>query len=94
MSDINDRVKEIRLFLKLSQEEFGEAIGLSKSGISNIENGVRTVRNNYVRLICSEFCINEEWLRTGNGNPLDEDKYRLWDIPTDELVRELIRRWL
>ena len=31
-------MKEVRKRLNLSQEEFGNRIGLSKSGISNIEN--------------------------------------------------------
>lgn len=32
-------VKKIRVMNDLSQEEFGKRIGLSKSGVSNIENG-------------------------------------------------------
>ena len=43
---INDRFKELRKALGLSQEEFGNKIGLSKSGISNIESGTRNVTTN------------------------------------------------
>jgi transcriptional regulator with XRE-family HTH domain len=65
MNSVNARVKELRLERKLSQEEFGKAIGLSKSGVSNIENGTRAVRLNHIRLICSEFGVSESWLCEG-----------------------------
>lgn len=67
---MNTRIKELRSeFLNLSQEQFGERIGLSKSGISNIESGVRNVTDKHIKLICSEFDVREEWLRTGKGEP-------------------------
>ena len=64
---INDRFKELRKALGLSQEEFGNKIGLSKSGISNIESGTRNVTDKHIKLVCSEFPVNEEWLKTGEG---------------------------
>jgi len=64
---INDRFKELRKTLGLSQEEFGKKIGLSKSGISNIESGTRNVTDKHIKLVCSEFPVNEEWLKTGEG---------------------------
>lgn len=67
---MNERIKELRSeLLNLSQEQFGERIGLSKSGISNIESGVRNVTDKHIKLICSEFDVREEWIRTGNGDP-------------------------
>lgn len=65
MSTINERIKELRQNLHMPQEEFGKAIGLSKSGISNIESGVRSVRDAHIKLICSSFNVSENWLRTG-----------------------------
>ena len=62
---INDRVKEVRKNLNLSQEEFGNMIGLSKSGISNIEKGTRNVTSKHVKLICLTFDVDEYWLTTG-----------------------------
>jgi transcriptional regulator with XRE-family HTH domain len=74
LNPTNQRVKELRTKLKLSQEEFGNAIGLSKSGVSNIENGTRAVRNNHIRLIHSEFGVSEEWLRTGKDLAVETTK--------------------
>lgn len=65
MESINDRVKKLRLKLHMSQEEFGKAIGLSKSGISNIESGTRGIRDSHIKLLCSTFNVDETWLRTG-----------------------------
>ena len=67
---INDRFKELRKIFGLSQEELGNKIGLSKSGISNIESGKRNVTDKHIKLICSELPINEEWLRDGVGEPV------------------------
>lgn len=68
LESINERVKEVRKSLHLSQEEFGNRIGLSKSGISNIENGTRNVNPKHIKLICTIFDVNENWLTTGIDN--------------------------
>lgn len=65
MEEIKDRIIQLRKQLKLSQENFGKQIGLSKSGISNIENGTRTISNTHIKIICSTFGVSETWLRTG-----------------------------
>lgn len=91
---INERVKEVRKRLNLSQEEFGNRIGLSKSGISNIENGTRNVTPKHVKLIGMVFNINESWLM--NGEPDCEEEYvphrNLSDYSIDELLEEIRRR--
>lgn len=91
---INERVKEVRQKLNLSQEEFGNRIGLSKSGISNIENGIRNVTPKHVKLIGMVFNINELWLMT--GEPDCEEEYvphrNLSDYSTEELLAEIKRR--
>ena len=45
---INKRFKHLRDSLGISQEEFGKKIGLTRSGLSNIENGVRKVSDRHV----------------------------------------------
>lgn len=65
-----ERVKAIRKAKEMSMEQFGERIGnISKSTISNIENGNRNLTNLMLKSICSEFNVNEDWLRTGAGGP-------------------------
>ena len=62
---INDRVKEVRKNLSLSQEEFGNKIGLSKSGISNIENGTRNPSVNLLKRLADGMeCTSQQILDT------------------------------
>lgn len=65
---INERVKEVRKIHKMTLEQFGEHIGVTKATISRIENGNRTVTEQMIKSICREFNINEEWLRNGTGS--------------------------
>ena len=62
-----ERVKELRKHLGLTLEKFGERLGVQKSAVSKIERGETYLTETNVKLICREFGINEEWLRTGSG---------------------------
>lgn len=67
VSLLKERIKEVRKTLGLTLEEFGNKIGVTKTTISRIENGVNSVTNQMLISICREFGVNEEWLRTGEG---------------------------
>lgn len=69
METINNRFKQLRLACKKSQEEFGKILGLTKSGVSDIERGRRSVTNQHLIMLSNwtERKVNIEWLRTGNG---------------------------
>lgn len=65
---MNTRLKEIRKSLGLSQEKFGEKIGLKKNSLSQLENGINTITDRIINDVCREFYINPEWLRYGTGD--------------------------
>lgn len=67
MKSENERIKEVRKVLGLTQEKFGEKIGVKKNSLSNTETGVNAVSNQLRMAVCREFHVNEEWLRTGEG---------------------------
>ncbi len=69
---MNGRVRKVRKELNLTMEKFGSKLGVTRTAISNIENGNRSVTEQMLRLICKEYNVNEEWLRTGNGNMFAE----------------------
>lgn len=71
MESIGGRIKEIRKELGLSQEKFGARVKVTKAHISKIELTEDKPSDMLIRLICMEFNINEEWLRTGKGNKRD-----------------------
>lgn len=64
---MNERVKELRKALGLTLEKFGERVGVTKSGISKLERGERSVTDQMLISIVREFNVNEQWLRTGEG---------------------------
>lgn len=64
---INERVKAVRKALKLSQEAFGKAAGLSRSEIRNIEDALTNPKEKTIPILCAVHHINETWLRTGEG---------------------------
>ncbi len=67
---IGNRIELIRKNNNLSRRAFGEMFGVSESVIVNVEYD-RLKRPEQkealYKLICQEFDINEEWLRTGQG---------------------------
>lgn len=64
--EINDRIRKLRKTLNLTQKEFGERIGLKSNSIALIEGG-RNTSDQTIFAICREFGVNEQWLRTGEG---------------------------
>lgn len=63
-----ERVKKVRKSKEMSMEQFGERLGVQKSAISKIEKGDRGLTEQMLKAICREFNVNEEWLRTGDGD--------------------------
>ena len=63
---MNERIKELRAALKMSQEELGKWLGISKSGVSDIEVGRRSVTEQHI-LMLGMHDVNEHWLRDGTG---------------------------
>ncbi len=67
---IGNRIELIRKKKKLSRRAFAEKFGVSESVIVNIEFDrlkKPDQKETLYRLICQEFDINENWLRTGEG---------------------------
>lgn len=62
-----ERVKEIRKYLNLTMEKFGERLGVGKTAISKLENNERNLTDQMAISICREFNVSETWLRTGEG---------------------------
>ncbi|MEY8326757.1 helix-turn-helix transcriptional regulator [Lachnospiraceae bacterium 54-11] len=67
METIAERLKKIRTDLELNQIEFSKKIGVTNAHISRMEKGITIPSEALIKLICKEFCINEEWLKMGSG---------------------------
>ena len=66
-NSLSKRLVKIRETLKISQDELGTKIGISRFSVSNYESGKRNITERVIKDICREFDVNEEWLRTGEG---------------------------
>lgn len=64
---MNERLKELRTTLGITLEEFGKRIGITRSAVGHLEKGSRNLTEQTLKSICREFGVNEEWLRTGEG---------------------------
>lgn len=67
--EMHERIKELRKeYLHLSQTEFGERLGVSRSVINNIERNALArpdQKLSLIKLMCSVFDVNEEWIVNG-----------------------------
>jgi len=97
---INKRIKEIRKALGLTQIQFANKLGIKQSSLSDIENcKTETVDERNIRLICSEFGVNEEWLRNGEGEMFRNESDLLELLgrkldSLDELDKKIILEYL
>lgn len=64
---MDERIKELRKVLGLTQQEFSDKIGVKRNTIAQYESGRNSPIDAVISLICREFNVNEEWLRTGEG---------------------------
>ena len=64
---MNERLKSLRKTLNLSQDNFGERIGMTGGGVSLLEKGKRNITEQVIKSICREFNVDYIWLTTGVG---------------------------
>ena len=78
---MNRRLKDLRSELGLTQQEFADKLGTKRTNIGKYESGISAPSDAVISLICKENwsgkTVNEEWLRTGEGemfNKLDREQ--------------------
>ena len=64
---INERIRELRERLNISQTEFAENLGSGRGIIKNIEEGRTLPKPQLIDLITRVFNVNRTWLETGEG---------------------------
>lgn len=66
---MKERLKEIRKSNPdgKTQETFANYLGISKENIASYESGRRNPSDSFIKLVCEKCNVNEDWLRTGNG---------------------------
>jgi transcriptional regulator with XRE-family HTH domain len=64
---VNERVREVRRALKLSQRAFAKAIYISNGHYADIELGNKPPNDRLIHLIATCFQVNKNWLLSGEG---------------------------
>lgn len=73
---MNERLRKLRKALDLTQQKFADRIGVKQNTVAQYEMGRNIPIDSVINLICREFNVNEEWLRTGTGDmflPVDRN---------------------
>ena len=77
---MNERLLILRKELDLTQEKFGERLGVRKTAISKLEKGENRLTEQMIMSICREFNVREEWLKEGIEPKFnDSDEFSLDD---------------
>lgn len=66
---MKDRIKKIRTDAGLNQTDFAKKLSISRSAVCKIESGENNPSEQTLKLIQADFSVNENWLRTGEGEP-------------------------
>lgn len=75
---MKERLKKLRKHMGMSQDEFAQAVGLTKNYISLVENGYRSLAERTTRDVCKKFNVSYDWLVNGIGEMFAE-------IPEEDL---------
>jgi transcriptional regulator with XRE-family HTH domain len=84
--DLNNRLKELRIKSKLTQEQVAKYLDVDQSMVTKLENGTRTFNVTLIDKICSLFGCSEDYL-LGNSEdyiPLNF-AFRANGIQTEDL---------
>ena len=74
---MRERMKELRKNLNLTQQELADQLHIKRTNIANYESGLSSPTDSVIALICREFNVSEEWLRSGTGDmfvPMTRDE--------------------
>lgn len=66
--EMHERIKFLRNDMRLTQEAFGNRLAVSRDMVNNLERGRVDIKEHIIKLICAEFSVNEDWLRSGSGS--------------------------
>ncbi len=69
---MNERLKKLRKELDMTQQEFADSIGIKRSTMATYESGRNEPIDAVISLICKQHGVNENWLRTGEGEMFEE----------------------
>ncbi len=92
------RIKMLRNELGLTQQKFADRLGLKRQTIAAYEVGNIEPSDSTLLLICKEFNVNEQWLRSGTGEMhasiTDNERYAINVGKLQRTDNETLIRWV
>lgn len=64
---VNERFREIRKSLGMTQDQLSQRLGIGKAALSMIETGKAGLSSRNLNILVQEFNVNAEWVETGKG---------------------------
>ena len=64
---MKNRIRELRKDLGLSQDKFGDMVGVTRSHIASMENGKALASKRVIDDIAEACKVNPEWIEFGTG---------------------------
>ena len=93
MSEMKDRLKELRKTLNLKQREVAEKLEVSTGQIGIWEAGTAELPRARIYQLCKEYNVRREWLETGVGEMFEEKEERkLSEFSDRDIYLESMRR--
>lgn len=87
MSELKDRLRELRKSTRLSQTDFALKLGCSRGVIKNLEEGQTEIKPAFADLISRTYGCDRIWLETGDGE--------MFRTPTrDEQITDFVGKTL
>lgn len=62
ITEVESRARTIRIRSGLTQKQFGDILGISKSYVSDIENGYTGLSVNHLNVICNHYNVSFDYL--------------------------------
>ena len=91
METQGSRLKKIRKELKLSQEEFGKQIGLTRAAIAAVEADNNKFSNDVLCKLILTFYVNVNYLLIGKGNIFNAPEFEQVKDELAQEVRKILR---
>ena len=102
---MNERIKEPRKTIGITQQELADKLGLKRNTIATYEIGKAIPSDRVISDLCNKYSVNEEWLRSGNGEmfkqPSDEVGHYVEDLleydgvgnPFYDIIIEMMKKY-
>lgn len=86
-----ERIKQIRQALKLSQEKFGEVLGIKKQFVSRIENNSVLLNNDKLVTLLLNFDVNINYILGGIGEMFNTSENSAPENISSDIKDEIVK---